>query len=820
VFWNGSAWAPGSQQVSIGGQAGQTGQGTNGVAIGYQAATSNQGLGSVAIGYQAGFTGQNAYSVAIGYQAGFTGHGTGSIAIGYQAGYQDSIGPNSIAIGTQAGQYGLGSNSIAIGYLAGPTGATFSNNIILNASGTGLSPNTGSAFYAAPIRNTVGSSTTAMDTSNVLFYNTSTNEITYGTKSLTNNIQTEQFMVAGGAGTNTLSHTYDGINWIADGSSVFTTQVNGVAWNGSLWVAVGSGTNTLAYSSDGINWTGLSPFSTQGNAVAWNGSLWVAVGLGSAAQSIITSPDGKTWTNRGAATGAFGGTTPQGFGVASNGSIWIAVGGAATSPTNTVVYSTDGVTWTGLGASITSGNGRGVAWNGTRWVVIDANGRRSYSTTGITAWTTNDAGIFTTGGGGVAWNGSLWVAVGGNSSSNTIATSPDGITWTGLGRPVFSTIGNGVAWNGSLWVATGTGGNTIAYSLDGTNWVGSGTSMFTTGYAVASRRILPFIGDQLIPITVRTVNQALAIGGGAGTQVQGASAIAIGTQAGWWTQGANSVAIGYQAGFTGQNANAIAIGYQAGFTGHGTGSIAIGYQAGYADAPGPNSIAIGTQAGLYGLGSNSIAIGNLAGPTGVNFNNNIILNASGTGVSPNTGSAFYTNPIRDATSGGTQLADISNTLFYNPSTYEITYAPSTANTLAWTAYTPTFDSTPGATNFGTGGSITGTYKTIGKTVFFNIRMVIGTSPSFGTGVFRIGLPVTAINSNAVVADATYLDNGTNWYFGVANSEYSGSASTVTALYTTGTVLSGAAAAAAVDATRPFTWGATDTMTISGTYQSA
>ena len=144
--------------------------------------------------------------------------------------------------------------------------------------------------------------------------------------------------------------------------------------------------------------------------------------------------------------------------------------------------------------------------------------------------------------------------------------------------------------------------------------------------------------------------------------------------------------------------------------------------------------------------------------------------------------------------------------------------PVASDALAWTAYTPTFDSS-GTTDFGTGGSITGTYKAIGKTVFFNIRMVIGTSPSFGTGVFKFGLPVAAVNSNTVVASSTYLDNQVNWYFGVANSEYSGSASTVTALYTTGTVVTGATAAAAVDATRPFTWGDTDTLTISGTYQS-
>ena len=163
-----------NNKSNVGYQAGYTGQGTVTTALGYQAAYSTQGIGSVAIGYQAGFTGQKSYTVAIGYQAGYTGHGTGSIAIGYQAGYADAPGPHSIAIGTQAGQYGLGSNSIAIGNLAGPTGAGYSNNIILNANGSALNPGTGSALYVAPVR-------VSTDTSNVMVYNTTTNEVTYNT---------------------------------------------------------------------------------------------------------------------------------------------------------------------------------------------------------------------------------------------------------------------------------------------------------------------------------------------------------------------------------------------------------------------------------------------------------------------------------------------------------------------------------------------------------------------------------------------------------------------------------------------------------------
>ena len=96
--------------VSIGYEAGRTGQGTAGVytlnttaissgdsciAIGNQAGSFVQNLGAIAIGPRAGFTssnppaqsiGQGAHSVAIGNQAGFSSQGLHAIAIGHQAG--------------------------------------------------------------------------------------------------------------------------------------------------------------------------------------------------------------------------------------------------------------------------------------------------------------------------------------------------------------------------------------------------------------------------------------------------------------------------------------------------------------------------------------------------------------------------------------------------------------------------------------------------------------------------------------------------------------------------------------------------------------
>jgi hypothetical protein len=294
-------------------------------------------------------------------------------------------------------------------------------------------------------------------------------------------------------------------------------------------------------------------------------------------------------------------------------------------------------------------------------------------------------------------------------------------------------------------------------------------------------------------------------GANAGQTNQATGAIAIGYQAGSYNQATGSVAVGYQAGYTGQNPYSVAIGYQAGFTGHGTGSIAIGYQAGYQDSIGPNSIAIGTQAGQYGLGSNSVAIGYLAGPTGASYSNNIILNASGTGLSPNTGSAFYAAPIR-------QYSDTSSSvLFYNTTTSEVTYESS-----AWTAYTPTWAADSGSVSIGN-GQLTGSYKQIGKTVFFLVRIVIGSTSSVaGSTGGRLGLPVTSVASPSIVANATYLDNGTSYYSGIANNEYNGSTTYVSPLCLLSPVTG---ALTQVNATTPFTWTTSDTLTISGTYQA-
>ena len=279
-------------------------------------------------------------------------------------------------------------------------------------------------------------------------------------------------MIAVGSG---IATSPDGITW-TERTHPIVNSVNGIAWNGSLWVAVGGYSGTaIATSPDGITWTArTSPFEGFGTTcwdVAWNGSLWVAVGSGIA--PIATSPDGITWTSRTSPI------TSAVKGVAWNGSLWVAVGFG----TFTVATSPDGITWTGRTATFPNG-GRNVAWNGSLWVAvgesIDPDSGIATSPDGIT-WTGRSAGNVRD----VAWNGSLWVAAAAFGSR----TSPDGITWTSNS----DTVSEAMAWNGSLWVGGGHGTFKTYTSSDGVTWTGR-SSPLTQVEAVAARRVLPYVG--------------------------------------------------------------------------------------------------------------------------------------------------------------------------------------------------------------------------------------------------------------------------------------------------------------------------------------
>ncbi len=224
----------------------------------------------------------------------------------------------------------------------------------------------------------------------------------------------------------------------------------------SLFVAIANDAtgNTVVTSPDGITWTRRTPAANDGwSSVAWSPALGklAAVASSGSGSRVMYSSDGITWT---AGSGA---PTEQWASVAWSPSLakFVAVSNAVT---NAVMYSTDGITWSTSGVS----------------------------GAGTDLWQS------------IAWSPdlSLFVAVSNTAGTgNEVMTSPDGLTWT-MRTAASSSNWITVTWATSATAATAavtagatgcTGGSTgifVAlagspatemYSCNGTNWTTSST---------------------------------------------------------------------------------------------------------------------------------------------------------------------------------------------------------------------------------------------------------------------------------------------------------------------------------------------------------
>jgi hypothetical protein len=295
--------------------------------------------------------------------------------------------------------------------------------------------------------------------------------------------------VAGGAGTNKLAYSKDGINWTAatgtGGWTTFSTACYAVAYGNDKWVAGGFGTNTLAYSTDGEIWfgsaSGNSVLTNACTALAYGSGRWVAGGSGT--NRLAYSTDGIDWTGSTSGNSVFGNQTECKSVAYANG-LWV----AGSSGTNRLAYSTDGINWnvSTSGNSIITSGCYAVAYGNGKWVAGgQGTYRLAYSTDGIN-WTGGGLHfgnpVITVVCRAVAYGNGKWVA--GGEGTNQLAYSYDGINWTGSesGNLVFAISVWSVAYANGKWVAGGDGTNRFAYSTDGINWTGStsGNSGLTT----------------------------------------------------------------------------------------------------------------------------------------------------------------------------------------------------------------------------------------------------------------------------------------------------------------------------------------------------
>jgi hypothetical protein len=232
-------------------------------------------------------------------------------------------------------------------------------------------------------------------------------------------------------------------NWTSQLSGT-TNNLNAVIYNAPNFMAVGNG-GVVLVSPDGTNWTGQSVGTTNnlyGLVCSTNG-LYVAVG---ARGVIFTSPDGVNWTNQTAHLLA----ALDLYGVCQGSGLLVAVG-----INHAILTSPDGTNWaeqtTGSGTNfyaVTYGNSRYVATGfGSSALVLE-------STNG-TNWSNSAAGPPIR---GLLFANGIFVGVGGEAPAalgGYIATSPDGMTWTGQHSGIISQNLGAITWGNGFYVTVG-----------------------------------------------------------------------------------------------------------------------------------------------------------------------------------------------------------------------------------------------------------------------------------------------------------------------------------------------------------------------------
>ena len=300
-----------------------------------------------------------------------------------------------------------------------------------------------------------------------------------------------------------ISGDITGVAGTASGSiegtvDVDTTQLGHFTFQVYVTDSSGNRSNTLSGAFDvnpndtASHWSVRSlPIPTGSSAclrrVRWSGSLFVAVGArsdpvtGSMASTIMTSPDGATWTERD-------------FGSAANLNdvVWTGNQFVAVGDQGAVLTSADGVVWSPqaippiLGAML-----NGVATSGARIIAV---GSKAGATASLMLSSTDGVGwaevpaTFPGPLNAIDRSGSELVAVGAALGQSValpmVVVSTDGASWS---RPTISlptmTVLYDVVWSGSEFVAVGYAGE--ANSSDGITWqqAGAGGGGNTVGFS-------------------------------------------------------------------------------------------------------------------------------------------------------------------------------------------------------------------------------------------------------------------------------------------------------------------------------------------------
>lgn len=129
----------------------------------------------------------------------------------------------------------------------------------------------------------------------------------------------------------------------------------------------------------------------------------------------------------------------------------------------------------------------------------------------------------------------------------------------------------------------------------------------------------------------------------------------------------------------------------------------------------------------------------------------------------------------------------------------------------WTSYTPTWTGAGGNPAIGN-GSITGRYRRAsgGDVVHFHLRILMGSTTTFGSGIYRVGYP-----SSPAPSATSLLMMAPSGY---AYDASSGAVYTITGRVDTGALIVGSGAGNIGTPTQPFTWANGDMLVLEGFYE--
>lgn len=288
--------------------------------------------------------------------------------------------------------------------------------------------------------------------------------------------------------------------------------------NAFQYVAVGKTTSnapSIITSPDGETWTEapLSLDDIELFAVAYGNGIWAAVGtvISSPSAVILSSTDGVTWTER-SITGFPGPDDLELQCIVFDGSRFITAGYNDDIQATRIFISTDGITWTFL-ASLNLIEVLGITYGSGLYVVCGLHPATlapliRTSEDAIT-WDVRTVSITSGQLRSVAYGNSSFAAVGFDAVDNVplILTSPDGVTWTQPSYPLTADmLLNGVASVGGTFVAVGGNETTEAdvsvfvSSDNGANWQNGFISVGLVGYPRAITNPNVTIGSVLYPI--------------------------------------------------------------------------------------------------------------------------------------------------------------------------------------------------------------------------------------------------------------------------------------------------------------------------------